>query len=196
MTGDDGVQMLWAVGALVLVLSALTARRLSFGTIVRSVLGWIVIAAMLFLIFSHRDELTLLAERAGLGGQSVVGETVRIRQSADGHFYANARINGASVRMLVDSGATITAVSERAARDAGIQPAGGFPILLTTANGQVSAQRGVAETFGIGGLEVRDLSVVTSPSFGETSVVGMNFLSKLGSWRVEGTTLILEPNNR
>lgn len=196
MTGDDGVQMLWAVGALVLVLSALTARRLSFGTIVRSVLGWIVIAAMLFLIFSHRDELTLLAERAGRGGQSVVGETVRIRQSADGHFYANARINGASVRMLVDSGATITAVSERAARDAGIQPAGGFPILLTTANGQVSARRGVAETFGIGGLEVRDLSVVTSPSFGETSVVGMNFLSKLGSWRVEGTTLILEPNNR
>ncbi|HTG38379.1 retropepsin-like aspartic protease family protein [Sphingomonas sp.] len=193
MTGDQGVELVWAIGALVLVLSALTARRLSIGMVIRSVLGWLAIAAVLFILFSRRDEIVMLAERAGLGGQSVVGETVRIRQSADGHFYASARVNGAGVRMLIDSGATITALSEVAAAKAGVEPSGGFPVILGTANGQISARRGVAETFGIGGLEVRDLSVVISPSFGDTSVVGMNFLSKLGSWRVEGQTLILEP---
>lgn len=193
MTGDQGVELVWAIGALVLVLSALTARRLSIGMVIRSVLGWLAIAAVLFILFSRRDEIVMLAERAGLGGQSVVGETVRIRQSADGHFYASARVNGAGVRMLIDSGATITALSEAAAAKAGVEPSGGFPVILGTANGQISARRGVAETFGIGGLEVRDLSVVISPSFGDTSVVGMNFLSKLGSWRVEGQTLILEP---
>ena len=37
--------------------------------------------------------------------------------------------------------------------------------------------------------------MVVSPAFGETDVLGMNFLSRLKSWRVEGSTLILEPHH-
>lgn len=193
MSGDDNVQLLWGVGALVLVLSALSVRRVSVGTLIRGVLGWVAIAAVLFVLFANRDQLALLAERAGFSGQTVEGETVRISLSPDGHFYANARINGISRRMLIDSGATITAVSEEVAQAAGIEASGGIPVVLTTANGNVAARRGTAETFAIGNLETRDLTVVISPSFGNISVVGMNFLSRLGSWRVEGRTLILEP---
>jgi aspartyl protease family protein len=193
MTGDDNVQLIWGVGALVLVLSALSVRRMSIGTLVRGVLGWVVIAAALFALFTHRDQLTLLAERAGLTGQEVEGNTVRITQSPDGHFYAKVRINGTDLRMLVDSGATITALSEDAARAAGIDAEGGFPVMLTTANGTIAARRATADTFAIASLETRDLSIVVSPSFGEMNVVGMNFLSRLGSWRVEGRTLILKP---
>jgi aspartyl protease family protein len=194
MTGDDNVQLIWGIGALILVLSALSVRRISIGTFVRGVLGWLVIAGVLFALFTHRDQLTLLAERAGLSGQQVEGDTVRITQSPDGHFYAKVRINGTDLRMLVDSGATITAMSEDAARAAGIDAAGGFPVMLTTANGTIAARRATAETFAIAGLETRDLSVVVSPSFGEMNVVGMNFLSRLGGWRVEGRILILEPD--
>ncbi|PCD03035.1 TIGR02281 family clan AA aspartic protease [Sphingomonas spermidinifaciens] len=193
MNGDQSVELLWGVGALVLVLSGLTARRVSARVIVRNLLGWAAIAGVLFVLFANQDRLALLAERAGLTGQQVSGDTVRIRQSADGHFYADVRINGVRQRMLVDSGATITALSEDAAQAAGVTAESGFPVVLATANGQVQARRGVAATFAIGELETRDLSVVISPSFGDMSVVGMNFLSRLGSWRVEGRTLILEP---
>jgi aspartyl protease family protein len=46
-----------------------------------------------------------------------------------------------------------------------------------------------------GTIVARDLPVVVSPAFGTTDVLGMNFLSKLKSWRVEGRTLILEPHH-
>jgi aspartyl protease family protein len=45
----------------------------------------------------------------------------------------------------------------------------------------------------LGDIVARDLPVVVSPAFGDTDVLGMNFLSQLKSWRVEGRTLILTP---
>ena len=42
---------------------------------------------------------------------------------------------------------------------------------------------------------MRDLAVVVSPAFGDIDVLGMNFLSRLKSWRVEGQTLILTPHH-
>jgi aspartyl protease family protein len=43
----------------------------------------------------------------------------------------------------------------------------------------------------VGDVATRELGVVVSPAFGDSDVLGMNFLSRLGSWRVEGRTLIL-----
>ena len=34
-----------------------------------------------------------------------------------------------------------------------------------------------------------------APNIGETNVIGMNLLSRLASWRVEGRTMILVPHN-
>ncbi|WP_294294788.1 TIGR02281 family clan AA aspartic protease [uncultured Sphingomonas sp.] len=195
---DNSASFLWGIGALVLVLSALSARRLSFGQIVRSALGWIVIFAVATLAFANRDRIapivTDIGERLGIGGQTIVGDTVRIQMSEDGHFWARVTLNGVEKRMLVDSGATITAVSEATAAEIGIEPnAVGFPVVINTANGSVTARRGRVERVSLGALETKDLGVVVSPAFGDTNVLGMNFLSRLGSWRVEGRTLILEP---
>ncbi|RZL97585.1 MAG: TIGR02281 family clan AA aspartic protease, partial [Sphingomonas sp.] len=44
-------------------------------------------------------------------------------------------------------------------------------------------------------IVARDLSAVVSPAFGDVNVVGMNFLSRLKSWRVEDNTLILVPHH-
>lgn len=196
---DDSASFLWGVGALVLVLSALSARRLSFGQIVRSALGWIIIFAVATLAFANRDRiapiLTDIGERLGIGGQTVVGDTVRIQMSEDGHFWARVTLNGVEKRMLVDSGATITAVSEASAKAIGIEAsAAGFPVVINTANGSITARRARVERVSLGTLETTDLGVVVAPAFGDTDVLGMNFLSRLGSWRVEGRTLILEPN--
>lgn len=128
--------------------------------------------------------------------QQVLGKELRIPMSHDGHFWVRARINGVERRLLVDSGATITALSVDTAEAAGLVPEKSpFPIILKTANGPVTARTSRVATLRIGNVVARNLPVVVSSSFGDTEVIGMNFLSKLKSWRVEGQTLILEPHH-
>ena len=96
--------------------------------------------------------------------------------------------------LLVDSGATVTALSERTARIAAVDEGPRLlPVVLRTANGIVQAQPGTVDRLEIGGIEARNLKVVISPSLGSTDILGMNFLSQLASWRVEGRTLVLVP---
>ncbi|MES2755537.1 MAG: TIGR02281 family clan AA aspartic protease [Pseudomonadota bacterium] len=203
MSDFTRVDMLWLFGGFVLAIAALAAYRPSLGAIVRALLGWLVVAGIAWTIIVHHERVKTImsgvADRLGIGAQSVDGDTVRIAMSTDGHFWARANLNGVEKRLLIDSGATITALSPTTARAAGIvlpPPNTGFPVTITTANGTVLAQRGRIETVRIGGLETRDLGVVVSPAFGNVDVLGMNFLSRLGSWRVEGRTLILEPKPR
>ena len=128
--------------------------------------------------------------------QQVSGKELRIPMSRDGHFWVRARINGVERKLLVDSGATITALSVRTAEAAGLAPERApFPIILQTANGAVAARTSRVATLRIGNVVARDLPVVVSPAFGDTEVIGMNFLSKLKSWRVENNVLILEPHH-
>ena len=198
MSDVQPLDILWYVGALVLVLSALTARRLSIGAVLRSLIAWLIIGGIAWALIARRDQVeqfvAATADRFGVGEQTVVGETVRIAMGPDGHFWARAVINGKPKRLLIDSGATITALSEQTARMAGVPASeGGFPVVLRTANGAIAANRGTIERIEVGSLAMSDLGVVVSPAFGDVDVLGMNFLSRLGSWRVEGRTLILEP---
>lgn len=197
MNGFDGVNMVWLIGALVLVVSALSVRRIGFGVFLRTLLGWAAIVLVVLFAIGHRYELAAawssLSAKLGIEDQRVEGETVRIRMSPDGHFWARVTLNGVERRMLIDSGATITAISERTAKQANVQAADGLPAIIETANGSVAARRGRIATVALGPLTMRDLGVVVSQNFGELDVLGMNFLSRLHSWRVEGNVLVLEP---
>lgn len=197
MNGSDGVNLVWLIGCLVLVVSALSVRRMSLNMLVRATLGWAAIILVVLFAVAHRYELAAawssLSNRLGLEEQQAEGSTVRIRMSADGHYWARVKLNGVERSMLVDSGATVTAVSQDTAKSAGIQPADGLPAIIATANGNVAAQRGRIADLTLGPLKMHDVGVVMSASFGDTDVLGMNFLSRLHSWRVEGNVLVLEP---
>ncbi len=129
-------------------------------------------------------------------GQEVVGKEMRVPMADDGHFWVTVRFGGIERRMLVDSGATVTALSAETAQAAGLRPSRTpFPMIIQTANGSVRADTATVPELRIGNIVARDLPVVTSPAFGDMDVIGMNFLSRLKSWRVEGRTLILTPNH-
>jgi aspartyl protease family protein len=116
--------------------------------------------------------------------------------ASDGHFWVLATVNGVERRMLIDSGATVTALSPQTIRDARIDTGTGFaPVVLRTANGAAPAETGTIDELRVGNIVARNLKVVTSPGLGNLDVLGMNFLSKLDSWRVEGRTLILVPHH-
>jgi aspartyl protease family protein len=196
------VQLVGLVGFLVLVLGSLSIRRLRLGFLLKTILGWAVIAGLIYLVVINRhriaDQFNTLGAKIGVSEapQVAEGETVRIRLSPDGHFWARATINGVERRMLIDSGATVSAISADTAQAAGIDYARGMPVQVSTANGTVEARRARAARIEVGPLGTDDLVVFVAPSFGDLDVLGMNFLSRLKSWRVEGNVLILEPQSR
>jgi aspartyl protease family protein len=189
------------VAALLLV--TFISRRVPLIGFAVRIVSWGLIALLLIGALRQRSlfdpyfaRLTHFLHLDGSGDQEVAGKELRIPMSRDGHFWAKARINGVERRLLIDSGATITALSIDTAEAAGLKPERSpFPIILKTANGAVAARTSTIATLRIGNIVARHLPVVVSPSFGDTEVIGMNFLSKLKSWRVEGNVLILEPHH-
>ncbi len=132
----------------------------------------------------------------GLPTQSVTGGETRVALSPDGHYWIEALVNGEPHRFLVDTGATLTAVSEEYAAASGIEPTPGrMPIRLRTANGTMPAQLGSIDTLAFGNVIARDLDVVIAPGLDGINVLGMNFLSRLKGWRVEEGDLVLVPHH-
>ncbi|MFC4296091.1 TIGR02281 family clan AA aspartic protease [Novosphingobium tardum] len=130
----------------------------------------------------------------GMPRQSVEGQETHIPMGPDGHFWVEALVNGEPRRFLVDTGATLTAVSQDWARQGGINPAEGrMPVQLRTANGSLPAQLGTIRELAFGNIVARDLDAVIAPGMEGVNVLGMNFLSRLKGWRVEEGVLILEP---
>lgn len=200
MNFDTGGHTLLYLLLLILPIAALVARRVPILRLLLSLASWGVIFVLLAVVVGQRQQFDPYVQRVArllkLDDQNVVGKETHIRMSADGHFWARVTLDGVSRRMLVDSGATVTALSVDTAKAAALEVRKSvFPMILNTANGQVSAQTATVGELRLGDIAARDLSVVVSPAFGNTDVLGMNFLSKLKSWRVEGSTLILEPHN-
>ena len=85
-------------------------------------------------------------------------------------------------------------MSRGTAREAGVEPDGGFGVLVDTANGTRHARIAAAAPAERSGRS----RAATSPSHisrvegDDLNVIGMNFLSTLSAWGVEGRTLVLE----
>ena len=177
---------------LALPLSALIAQRLPVGPTLRMAFAWFAIFAVALLLASQRDRLDGLSTL--FSDQRISGSETRIRMAGDGHFWADVQINGVARRMLIDSGATTTALSTSTAAAAKLDiEESPFPIMIETANGRITARTATATRLVVGRVTISRLAVVVSPAFGDQDVLGMNFLSQLGGWRVEGETLILQP---
>jgi aspartyl protease family protein len=145
--------------------------------------------------FGH-PALELALPRLGLPAQVVEGGETRVPLGRDGHYWIEAKVNGATRRLLVDTGATLTAVSEELAGDAGIVPAPGrMAVQLRTANGTMTARMATIDSLAFGNIVARDLDAVVAPGLGGMNVLGMNFLSRLKGWRVEEGVLVLVPHH-
>lgn len=195
---EDFGSLVYLALLLMLVGSSLLARRLPFGQMVRMLVAWIAIFGAVFVLFTFRSDFGRLWDRVRAevspGAMIAQDGTVRIRKAADGHFWVDADVNGKAVRFMVDSGATTTSLSAVAARSAGVEDSiAGFPVIVSTANGLAEMQRARLRVLRIGGIERRAFPVLVSEALGDTNLLGMNFLSSLTGWRIEGDILILNP---
>lgn len=196
MPDGQAPNALYLLLLIVLVASSLIGMRLSAGKAAKMLLAWVAIFGVAFALFAFRGEFGALgarlkSEAVGSAEPTVSGETLRLTKRDDGHFWVDARINGKPVRFLVDSGATTTTISQDVATAAGLE-AGMRGDVVGTANGTVFMPKVTAGLLEVGSIRRSDFSVNINPA-DDTSVLGMNFLSSLSSWGVQGDTLVLTP---
>lgn len=159
-------------------------------------LAAVLLTAAQFARLSTGSDFSLPLPQLGLERQRVEGTETRVPMAPDGHFWIRANVNGVPHDFLVDTGATITAISPATANAAGVEPlAIRRTVAMRTANGTVSAELASIAELRFGNVVARGLDTIVAPGLGDQNVIGMNLLSRLASWRVEGKTLILVPNH-
>lgn len=129
-----------------------------------------------------------------LSGVSLAtASTARLELSSNGHYMTEATINGTSIPVMVDTGASTVALSFEDARRAGVREYDlSFNIPVSTANGTVNAAPVMIRRITIGGISVDDVkAMVLPPGAMSGSLLGMSFLSRLHSYEVRQGVLIL-----
>lgn len=194
MTNDWMLGSLYLLMAIMLVGGSLISRREKLAKLATIALAWVAIFGAGFILFTFRDDLGYVAQRlkAEATGEPVVeGREIRIPMAIDGHFWVQGTVNGLPVKFLIDSGATMTTIGRDTADAANVPVSTARNQTVRTGNGFLRVASGRAETLAIGPIERADVGLHVA-DHDDLNVLGMNFLSSLSRWSVEGRWLILQ----
>jgi aspartyl protease family protein len=122
---------------------------------------------------------------AGAGPASVA-----LTADTQGHFYTNGYINGASVRFLVDTGATMVAIGAGDARRLGVDPAKGVRGVSNTANGPVAVSLVKLNSVRVGDVVMNNVDATVHAHDLPVTLLGMSFLNRMEMQR-NGDTMTL-----
>ena len=193
MTNDVQLGSLYLLMAVMLVLGSLMSRREPLARTLTLALTWLAMFGAGFVVFTFRDDLGVVAQRLkseATGAPVVAGNELRIPMAVDGHFWVVASVNGTPINFLIDSGATMTTIGRLTATDAGVAVSADRSQLVRTGNGIVKVASGRAATLTVGSIARRDVGLHIADG-DELNVLGMNYLSSLDRWGVEGRWLVL-----
>ena len=181
--------------------------------LLREAISWGVIAVIAVAAISHFDILKTGAEQMlGLPTPKDVAEArrsaptppaarpanrdsvVEIEAERNGHFNIEADINGRSIPVMIDTGATMVVLSYEDAERAGLLLSDkDFTRSVSTANGVARVAPVTLDRVSIGNITVRDVpaAVAESGRLG-TSLLGMTFLSRLSRFDMRSGRLVLQ----
>jgi len=197
-TFASGLYMsLWAC----VIAVGLVGSRRHMSQVLRDLAYWLLLILILMTGYQYRFELQDVASRVSAGlvpgsPMSVSSDgrmAVMIDRSRNGHFEARVDMNGATVRTLVDTGASVTVLTFADAGRIGINVERlAFTTPVMTANGRANAARATVDVMSLGGIERRRVPVMVAEAGRlEQSLLGMQFLSSLSSFEMRGSRLIL-----
>ena len=120
--------------------------------------------------------------------------SVEVPRDAFGRFRVDGRVNGRSLGFMIDTGASIIALTADTAAQLGIHPgASDYRVRMTTANGIVRAAQTTLEMVEIGDIAVHDVAAVVMPDGALTeNLLGMSFLSRLRHFDYADGRMVLE----
>lgn len=116
--------------------------------------------------------------------------SVTLKADSRGHFMAQGQINGGTVQMLLDTGATMIALPAADARRLGIDYKRGQVGYLNTANGTVPAYRVKLNTVKVGDIELNQVDAVVQEQGLPVILLGMSFLNRTAMQR-DGEQMVL-----
>ena len=120
--------------------------------------------------------------------------TAEVTKSADGHFWAEAEVNGREVRFLVDTGATDVALTTDDARRLGVNLSSlTFDRSVSTAAGPSKAAHVELDYVSVAGARVDHVSALVLESGLTTSLLGMTYLGRLSKFEATQNALVLRP---
>lgn len=115
------------------------------------------------------------------------------RAGPTGHFLVEASVDGTPVRFLVDTGASLVALTPEDARAAGLDPATlSYSAVMSTANGTARAAPVRLRSLRLGQLEVEDVRAVVMERPMAVSLLGMSFLDRLQGYSIRDGVLTVE----
>jgi aspartyl protease family protein len=121
-------------------------------------------------------------------------QAASISKASDGHYWAEADVNGARVRFLVDTGATAVALTAADAQRLGFAPKDlDYSYQVTTANGPARAAAVKLASVSVAGARVANVDALVIDKGLDTSLLGMTYLGRLSRFEATRSSLILRP---
>jgi aspartyl protease family protein len=121
-----------------------------------------------------------------------VGNSLTLTADPSGHYFATAHVNGAPIRFLVDTGATLIALTPKDAQAAGFdRDQLDFSRPVHTANGTAKVAAVTLREIRLGALSLNDVDAAVMGAPGGISLLGMNFLKQLESYEIRDGKLTI-----
>lgn len=199
-TGDAELRMAYLIvfGAGIIIASA--GRLLVRGGLqaARHSILWLGVFSGVFVAYAYRAELSQHYERLrgnivpSVALSTAAGEA-ELRRAWDGHYRAEAEINGSRIEMMVDTGASMVLLPYESMIKIGVDPDTlDFSLPVTTANGQSTVAPLTLSEIRIGPIIARDVkAAVAHEGRLRVGLLGMSFLDKLRETTFRGDKLIL-----
>jgi len=202
METDDFGRMVYLLPIALMLSAGIWASRRNIGETMRNLTIWLVIILALATVYLYRQDLQGVGNRllAGLvPGRAVVvttsegGSEIILHKLLNGHFEADVSVNGQTIQMLVDTGASMVALSHADAERIGIIPENlDYSMTVMTANGRTRAAPVTLDRVAIGPIVRTGVAAsVAEDGKLDQSLLGMSFLETLGSMQMQTDELRL-----
>ncbi|ASR06056.1 MULTISPECIES: TIGR02281 family clan AA aspartic protease [Rhizobium] len=196
LQSDDFGRVVYLLPIALMLSAGIWASRRSVGETMRQMMIWLVIILALVTVYLYRQEALGVGNRllAGLvPGRAVVvttsegGQEIILHKLLNGHFKADVAVNGQTVEMLVDTGASMVALSREDAERIGIDLSRlTYSMTIMTANGRGRAAPVTLDQVAIGPIIRNNVAAsVAEDGRLDQSLLGMSFLETLGSLQMQ-----------
>ncbi|HWA17857.1 MAG TPA: TIGR02281 family clan AA aspartic protease [Devosia sp.] len=199
LTQQQFGQLVPLVILLIVFAASIFGRRQRLSAMAGNLLAWVAVFGIALVAYAYRDDLQGVAARVFgelVPSAAVIDSengTASFRRGRDGHFQVASTVNGVSIPLLFDTGASAVVLSYSDATKAGIDVASlNFDTPVTTANGTGRAALVRLDRIEVGGIARRNIrAFVAERGALEGSLLGMTFLETLSRYGVSGNRLEL-----
>jgi len=123
-----------------------------------------------------------------------LGAAAQVLKADDGHYWAEAVIDGKAVRVMVDTGASVVVLTPADAARLGLRlGAGDFSGTVITASGPVRAAPIVLRSVAVAGARIDQVQALVVENGLPHSLLGMSYLGRLSSFSATPAGLTLRP---